>query len=231
MLLTEETDAAYREFMEAWQNRALRWSGTSTKADALAKALEALGPETGWSRDERAALSDRGLSLKAFRRSLNILREIARRHGKSLITTKRGPVTAVERVFIGATVARVLEEYDVRPTKGRDGLFSQALAVILDAVGLPLPEDLFPVLQDALAAKAQGFGKDPRAAKGFLAGKAFNPSACSDPSAAAEQLARHLRKWGNDVQVVADGDGGMAVTGKDLPRFVFRSLAASPPTR
>ena len=45
---------------------------------------------------------------------------------------------------------RVLQQAGMRLTKSRDGAFAKILALMYDAAGEPMPEDIFPVLHRLL---------------------------------------------------------------------------------
>ena len=64
---------------------------------------------------------------------------------------KRGRSVDLLRLRLVGDVARVLAASGIRITKSRSGTFAMVLAVVLVAAEGTAPEDLFPIIKQALA--------------------------------------------------------------------------------
>jgi hypothetical protein len=60
-----------------------------------------------------------------------------------------GPETTF-RPHLGRDVVRILHEAELPCAKSRDGLLARVLALVMEAAGMRVPEDMFPVVKEAL---------------------------------------------------------------------------------
>jgi hypothetical protein len=61
----------------------------------------------------------------------------------------RGSGLTFQRSYVTYVVAKHLDAQGVKLTKGRDGLLAKTAEIVLDATGLGMPAEMFPVLQGA----------------------------------------------------------------------------------